>query len=53
MTPEEVLKTCNSKMKKAYEIFNHDLASLRTGRANASMLDTIRIDVYGTKIMFH
>ena len=50
MTPEEVLKTCNSKMKKAYEIFNHDLASLRTGRANASMLDTIRIDVYGQKM---
>ena len=50
MTPEEVLKTCNSKMQKAYEIFNHDLASLRTGRANASMLDTIRIDVYGQKM---
>lgn len=50
MTPEEVLKACNSKMKKAYEIFNHDLASLRTGRANASMLDTIRIDVYGQKM---
>ena len=50
MSPEEVLKTCNSKMKKAYEIFNHDLASLRTGRANASMLDTIRIDVYGQKM---
>ena len=50
MTPEEVLKTCNSKMKKAYEIFNHDLASLRTGRANASMLDTIRVDVYGQKM---
>ena len=50
MTPEEVLKTCNSKMKKAYEIFSQDLASLRTGRANASMLDTIRIDVYGQKM---
>ena len=50
MSPEEVLKTCNSKMQKAYEIFNHDLASLRTGRANASMLDTIRIDVYGQKM---
>ena len=47
MTPEEVLKTCNSKMKKAYEIFNHDLASLRTGRANSSMLDIIKVDVYG------
>ena len=50
MASEEILKNCNSKMKKAYEIFNHDLASLRTGRANASMLDTIRIDVYGQKM---
>ena len=50
MISEEVLKNCNSKMKKAYEIFNQDLASLRTGRANASMLDTIRIDVYGQKM---
>ena len=34
-------------MKKAFDIFSQDLASLRTGRANASMLDIIKIDVYG------
>ena len=34
-------------MKKAFEIFSHDLASLRTGRANVSMLDIIKVDVYG------
>ena len=34
-------------MKKAFDVFNHDLGSLRTGRANASMLDIIKIDVYG------
>ena len=34
-------------MKKAFEVFNHDLNSLRTGRANASMLDIIKVDVYG------
>ena len=34
-------------MKKAFEVFSHDLASLRTGRANASMLDIVKVDVYG------
>ena len=47
MIPEDVLNNCNSKMKKAFYVFNHDLASLRTGRANASMLDIIKVDVYG------
>ena len=50
MTSEDIINNCNSKMKKAYEIFNHDLASLRTGRANVSMLDIIRVDVYGQKM---
>ena len=47
MISEDVLKNCNSKMKKAFDVFNQDLASLRTGRANASMLDIIKVDVYG------
>tara|TARA_B100001123_G_C15103505_1_gene944529 strand:- start:433 stop:990 length:558 start_codon:yes stop_codon:yes gene_type:complete len=44
---EDVLKNCNAKMKKAFEVFTHDLSSLRTGRANAAMLDIIKVDVYG------
>ena len=47
MSSEEAIKACTSKMKKAFEVFTHDLASLRTGRANASMLDIIKVDVYG------
>ena len=47
MTSEEVLQNCNAKMKKAFDVFSHDLSSLRTGRANASMLDIIKVDVYG------
>ena len=50
MTSEEAINNCNSKIKKAYEIFSHALASLRTGRANASMLDIIRVEVYGQKM---
>jgi ribosome recycling factor len=37
-------------MKKAFEVFNVDLSSLRTGRANVSMLDIIKVDVYGQKM---
>jgi ribosome recycling factor len=37
-------------MKKAFDVFNNDLGSLRTGRANAAMLDIIKVDDYGQKI---
>ena len=47
MTSEDILKNCSLKMKKAYDVFSQDLASLRTGRANSSMLDIIKVDVYG------
>ena len=47
MASEEILNNCNSKMNKAFEIFKNDLSSLRTGRANVSMLDIVRVDVYG------
>ena len=40
----------NKKMGKTFEVFTKDLSSLRTGRANASMLDIIRVDVYGQKM---
>tara|TARA_Y100000741_G_scaffold128533_1_gene96848 strand:- start:1382 stop:1933 length:552 start_codon:yes stop_codon:yes gene_type:complete len=38
------------KMIKTFEVFTKDLSSLRTGRANASMLDIVKIDVYGQKM---
>ena len=47
MSSEDILKNCISKMKKAYDVFNQDLSSLRTGRANVHMLDIIKVDVYG------
>ena len=50
MTSTERINNCNSKMKKAFQIFNQDLASLRTGRANVSMLDIVKVDVYGQKM---
>ena len=35
------------KMDKSIQSFKKDISILRTGRANASMLDTIKVDVYG------
>ena len=37
-------------MDKTFEVFTKELSSLRTGRANAKMLDTIKVDVYGQKM---
>ena len=40
----------NQKMTKTFDVFVKELTSLRTGRANASMLDIIKVDVYGQKM---
>ena len=50
MASKEIIDNCSSKMRKAFEIFVQDLGSLRTGRANVSMLDIIKVDVYGQKM---
>ena len=39
-----------SQMLKTYEVFQQELGSLRTGRANANMLDLVKVDVYGQKM---
>ncbi len=43
-------KIYQEKMSKTFDIFTNDLNSLRTGRANSSMLDLIKVDVYGQKM---
>ena len=43
-------KSYNQKMDKTFDVFIKELSSLRTGRANASMLDLIKVDVYGQKM---
>ena len=40
-------KSYSLKMDKAIEVFTKELSSLRTGRANAAMLDLIKVDLYG------
>ena len=38
------------KMSKTIEVFSKELNTLRTGRANASMLDFVKVEVYGQKM---
>ena len=43
-------KDYNQKMDKTFDVFTKELSSLRTGRASSSMLDLIKVDVYGQKM---
>tara|TARA_B100000902_G_scaffold308279_1_gene297402 strand:- start:4 stop:555 length:552 start_codon:yes stop_codon:yes gene_type:complete len=43
-------KSHSLKMDKAIEVFTKEVSSLRTGRANAAMLDLVKVDVYGQQM---
>ena len=43
-------KSYSLKMDKSIEAFTKELSSLRTGRANAAMLDLVKVDVYGQQM---
>jgi ribosome recycling factor len=47
-TSKEILAQAKIRMEKAVEDFRKDLGSIRTGRANISLLDQIRVDYHGT-----
>ena len=44
------INSFNQKMTKTLDVFNKELSALRTGRANATMLDLVKVDVYGQKM---
>ena len=43
-------KSYSLKMDRTIEVFTKELSSLRTGRANAAMLDLVKVDVYGQQM---
>jgi ribosome recycling factor len=43
-------KKYSQKMDKTIEVFAKELTSLRTGRANANMLDLVKVEVYGQQM---
>ncbi len=45
---DDVLKELHTGIGKAHDALKRELAKLRTGRANAAMLDSVRVDYYGT-----
>jgi ribosome recycling factor len=48
MTTKEAIAAGKVRMEKAVDDFRKEMATLRTGRANASILDAIRVDYHGT-----
>ena len=47
-TTKDAMLAAKTRMEKAVEDFRKELASVRTGRANAAILDQVRIDYHGT-----
>ena len=45
--PNTIIANANERMTKAIQTFSRELASIRAGRANASLLDKINVDYYG------
>lgn len=45
--PKQIIANTKTKMEKAIAAYTRELASIRTGRANASLLDRISVDYYG------
>ena len=50
MSPQFNEKNFSIKMDKSIQSFKKEISTLRTGRANPSMLDTIKVDVYGQQM---
>jgi ribosome recycling factor len=46
--PKEAIAAAKTRMEKAVEDFRKELASVRTGRANAGILDQVRVDYHGS-----
>jgi ribosome recycling factor len=49
-TIPQITKDCRTAMDKSFEASKRELASIRTGKATASLLDTIRVDAYGQQM---
>jgi ribosome recycling factor len=47
-TTKEAIAAAKTRMEKAVDDFRKELATVRTGRANAAILENIRVDFYGT-----
>jgi len=44
---DAIFKEAESKMKKSVDVFHKELSTIRTGRANVSVLEGVKVDYYG------
>lgn len=47
---DEIMAEAKSGMDKAVEAFRHEIGTVRTGRASATLLDAIRVEYYGSQV---
>jgi len=50
MTADEILLDAEERMEKAAEVLKHQLAGIRTGRANPGLVDSLRVEAYGSSV---
>jgi ribosome recycling factor len=50
MTSEEILLDVEERMEKAITVLRSSLAGIRTGRANPGLVDSLRVEVYGSQV---
>ncbi len=50
MTVRDVIQKIEPRMKKTIEAFQHELASIRTGKATTALLDRVKVDAYGSQM---
>ena len=48
MPVDEILLDAEERMEKAVDVFRHQLTGIRTGRANPGLVDSLRVEVYGS-----
>lgn len=49
MSYDEILSDAEQRMEKATSVLSHNLAGIRTGRANPGLVDSVRVEVYGSQ----
>ena len=49
MAADDILLDSEERMEKAVDVFKHALGGIRTGRANPGLVDSLRVEVYGSQ----
>jgi ribosome recycling factor len=53
MSIPNILKDCRSQMEKGVESVKREFGSVRSGKASPSMLDTVKVEMYGSLMSFN